>query len=273
MGGLNMTWWNRLVEFGPRKAFQSRSDLPYYKELERNRDGKDCRDFSGLENSPEMDRLRAEFESELLSLPLRPAEDEPLLTSFLVGPSAVFTITLPDSTPCLVTFSTCLRAGEYARIHAGPLQLRPLTSSPNEFVQMLGDLTRSGTLERVALDVCPHCRTFAVVDIKSMMTPADILKIWAIHKSGELARESLYFAHAQGAVGRGNLKEAKETVLEAIQHVTMDSARLHLLLGKIALSLKEKGVLREAKNFLEFLGANQSLRELLATEESGEIEY
>lgn len=261
------------MEFGSRRAFQSRSDLPYYTALELNRVGKDRRDFSDLENSPEMDRLRAEFESGLLSLPLRPAEDEPLLTSFLVGPSGVFTVTLPNSTPCLLTFSTPLRAGEYARIHAGPLQLRHLSSSPNEFLQMLGDLTRCGTLQSFALDVCPHCITFAVLDTKSMMTPADVLKIWAIHKSGELARESLYFARAQEAAGRGNLKEAKETTLEAIQHVTMDSARLHLLLGKIALSLKEKEVFREAKAFLEFLGAKQALRELLAAEESGEIQY
>lgn len=268
-----MTWWSRLVEFGSRKALQSRSDLPYYRALEGNRVGKDGRDFSDLECSPEMDRLRAEFESGLLSLPLRPAEDEPLLTSILVGPSAVFTVTLPNSTPCLLTFSTPIRAAEYARIHAGPLQLRRLSSSPNEFVQMLADLRRCGTLQRFALDVCPHCTTFAVLGTNSMLTPADVVKMWAIHKSGELARESLYFARAQEAARRGNLKEAKETALEAIQHVTMDSVRLHLLLGKVALSLKEKGVFREAKAFLEFLGAKQSLRELLAAEESGEIQY
>ena len=106
-----------------------------------------------------------------------------------------------------------------------------------------------------------------------MLAPADVLQIWAIHKSGELARESLYFASAKEAAGHGNLQEAKETTLEAIQHVTTDSARLHLLLGKIALSLREKKVFREAEAFLEFLHAKQSLRELLAAEESGKIQY
>jgi len=52
------------------------------------------------------------------------------------------------------------------------------------------------------------------------------------------------------------LQEAKETTLEAIQHVTTDSARLHLLLGKIALSLREKKVFREAEAFLEFCTLN-----------------
>jgi hypothetical protein len=268
-----MTWWSRLVEFGSRKALQSRSGLPYYTALERNRLGKVRRDFSDLENSPDIDRLRTEYESELLTLPRRPAEDEPLLTSLLIAPSGFFTVTLPNSTPCLLTFSTPLRAGEYARIHAGPLQLRYLSSSLKEFVQMLGDLRRCGNIQSFALDVCPHCLTFTVLDTNSLLTPTDVLKIWAIQKSGELAREFLYFARAKEAAGRGDLQEAKETVLEAIQHVTTDSARLHLLLGKIALSLKEKEVFREAEAFLEFLHAKQSVRELLVAEETGQIQY
>ncbi len=268
-----MTWWSRLVEFGSRKALQPGSCLPYYTELERNRLGKIRRDFSDLENSPEINRLRTEYESELLSLPRRPAEDEPLLTSLIVPPSGFFTVTLPDSTPCLLTFSTPLRAGEYARIRAGSVQLQYLPSSPKKFVQLLGNLKSYGNIQSFALDVCPHCMTFPRLNTNSMLAPADVLQIWAIHKSGELARESLYFASAKEAAGRGNLQEAKETTLEAIQHVTTDSARLHLLLGKIALSLREKKVFREAEAFLEFLHAKQSLRELLAAEESGKIQY
>ena len=268
-----MTWWSRLVEFGSRKALRSRSDSPYYTALEQIRLGKIRRDFTDLENSPEIDRLRTEFESELLSLPRRPTEDEPLLTSLFIGPSGFFTVTLPNSTPCLLTFSTPLRASEYTRIHAGKLQPKYLFSSPKEFVQMLGDLRRYGNIQSFALDVCPHCMTFTVLSTNSMLTPADVMKIWAIHKSGELARESLYFARAKEAAGRGDLQEAKETALEAIQHVTTDSARLHLLLGKIALSLREKEVFREAEAFLEFLHAKQSVQELLAAEETGEIQY
>ena len=267
-----MTWWSCLVEFASRKGLPSRSGLPYYMALERNRLGKARCDFSDLENSPEIARLRAQFEPELLSLPRRPAEDEPLLTSLLVPPSGVFTVTLPNSTPCLLAFSTPLRAGEYARIHAQPLRLRYLSSSPKEFVQMLGDLRRSG-IQSFALDVCPHCMTFPAIETNSMLAAADVLKIWAIHKSGELARESLYFARAREAAERGDLQKAKETALEAIQHVTMDSARLHLLPGKIALALKEKEVVREAEAFLEFLHAKQSVRELLAAKETGQIQY
>ncbi len=268
-----MTLWNRVVEFVSPRASQSRPDLPNYTALKRSRYGEDRRDFCDLENSPEIDRLRDEFESELLCPPRRPTEDDPLLTSLHIAPSGLFTITLPNSTPCLLTFSTPLRAAEYARIHAGTLQLRYLSSSPKEFVQMLGDLRRCGNIQSFALDVCPDCMTFPALNTNSMLTPVDVVKIWAIYKSGELARESLYFARAKAAAQRGELQEAKEVALEAIQHVTTDSARLHLLLGKIALSLKEKQVLREATAFLEFLHAKQSVQELLAAEETGEIQY
>ena len=124
-----MTWWSRLVEFGSRKALQPGSGLPYYTELERNRLGKIRRDFSDLENSPEINRLGTEYESELLSLPRRPAEDEPLLASLIVPPSGFFTVTLPDSTPCLLTFSTPLRAGE---IRAHPCGVGAVTVSALE---------------------------------------------------------------------------------------------------------------------------------------------
>lgn len=260
------------ASFTSRMPFQSVPGHPYYTVLERNRLGKNRRDFSDLEDSSEIARLRTKFESELLSPPRLPAEDKPLLTSLLSGPSGVFTVTLPNSTPCLLTFSTPLRASEYARINAGALQLRYLSSSPQEFVRMLGDLMRCGALQSFALDVCPHCMTFPVLNIGSILTPADVVKIWAIHKSGELARESLYFARANEAVACGNFQEAEETVLEAIQHVTMESPRLHLLLGEIALYLGEKEVFCEARTFLEFLQAEQPLRELLAAEQSSKIQ-
>jgi hypothetical protein len=91
----------------------------------------------------------------------------------------------------------------------------------------------------------------------------------AICKSGELARESLHFARAKGAVERGDLQEARQIALRAIQHVTTESARLHLLLGKTAISLNEKDLLRDARMFLEFLCAEQALRELQEVDRSG----
>ena len=61
---------------------------------------------------------------------------------------------------------------------------------------------------------------FPVYKVNSQFAPEDIVKIWAIHKSGELARESLYFARAEEATARGDFQDARETALYAIQHVT-----------------------------------------------------
>jgi len=247
----------------------SHAGLPYYKVLEQSQPGRARCDFSDLENLPESGRLRTKFETELLSQPRRPDEDQPLLTTFMTGSTSFFTITLPNSIPCFLSFSSPIRAAEYARVHARGLRLKYLSSNSQEFAQLLGDLRRSGAIQHFAIDVCPHCLVFPALQIKELITPADILKIWAICKSGELARESVYFAHAKEAAERGALQEAREITLKAIQHVTMESASLHLLLGKIAISLKDKELLRDARMFLEFLHAAQALRELQAIEQSG----
>ena len=116
---------------------------PNYTELERNRLGTIRRDFSDLENSPEINRLRTEYESELLSLPRRPAEDEPLLTSLIVPPSGFFTVTLPDFTPCLLTFSTPLRAGSC--FHLPPDEIHCIENSGTTVMRILGVFHPSGS--------------------------------------------------------------------------------------------------------------------------------
>ncbi|HKW61498.1 MAG TPA: hypothetical protein VJN89_03045 [Candidatus Acidoferrum sp.] len=137
---------------------------------------------------------------------------------------------------------------------------------------MLSDLKHHSPVQCFALDVCPYCLTFPVLTPDSRLTPEQIVKTWAIHKSGELAREFLYFAQASDAYARGDLPLAKATTLEAIQHITAESPRLHLLLGKIALSLGDKDLFREAKAFLEFLQAAQSVQELLTAEKCSQTQ-
>ena len=291
--GAPMAWWRRLwqriagagkpdaapqqpvpnVTVGSGERSQFHSSLPRYSALGKSCVAKDHRDFRDLEDSPQIDLLRDQFQSELLSPSRCLAEDEPLLITLFIRSSGVFTITHPDSKrPCLLTFSSPIRACEYARIHAGSLPLRCLSSSPRKFVGMMSDLRRSGTLESFALDVCPHCMVFPVYEINSQFAPEGIVKIWAIHKSGELARESLYFARAEEATARGDFQDARETALYAIQHVTSESPRLHLLLGKAALCLGERDIFCDARAFLEFLKAEQPLRELVAAEKSSAIQ-
>ncbi len=243
--------------------------LPHYKALQRNHSGKARGHLSDLEKSPEIDELRTKFQTELLSQPRRPEQDQPLLTTFITGPKGFFTIKLPGSIPCLLSFSSPIRAVDYARVHARELRLKYLSSTAHEYAQLLSNLRHSGAIQNFAVDVCPHCLTFPAVQIKELTTAADIIKIWAIYKSAELARESMYYAHAKKAAEGGDLQEARESSLQAIQHVSMESARFHLLLGKIGIALKDKDLLRDARRFLEFLHAEQALQQLNAIEQSG----
>ena len=290
-----MTWWTRLWERSTRatsrenardaagvrsehreaataeRPAESRSAIPFYTAIERSSPGDGRNDFSNLEDSPEHPRLRDQFESDLLSLSNRPANDKPLLTTLLSGPSGVFTVTLPDSEPCLLTFSTPFRAAAYARIHGGSLSLKYLSSTPEEFARLMDDLRLNSSVESVTLDVCPYCLTFPAIRIDCLVTPDRVVELWAIHKSGELAREFLYFAQANDVYARGDLELAKATILEAVQHVTAESPRLHLLLGKVALSLGDRDLFREVQAFLEYLQANDFLQDLLAEERSRDI--
>ena len=253
---------------GPQGASVS---LPFYTAIAHGRPGDHRGDLKSVEHSPEIAQLRERFQSELLTPPRRPADDKPLFTTLLSGPSGIFTLGLPDSTPCLLSFSTPLRAGTYASVRAGSTQLQYMLSTPREFAQMLADLKRSGAIQKFALDVCPYCLAFPAVDINPLWTAADVVSIWAIQRAGELARESVYFARAKDAFACGNFQLAKAMSLEAIQHVTAESGRLHLVLGKAALSVGDKDLLREAKVFLEFLREDQALRELHEAGQDSEI--
>ena len=71
--------------------------------------------------------------------------------------------------------------------------------------------------------------------------------IWAITKSTERARAELYFAHALELARGGRLELARDVSLEAVEHVTMEDPRLHLLLGQVAIGVKNERLLMEAK--------------------------
>jgi len=290
-----MTWWTRLWERSTRAIWrenaretdgvrsehqiavtserpaESRFAFPFYAAIERSSPSGGHKDFSNLEDSPEIPRLREHFESDLLGSH-RPADDKPLLTTLLSGASGVFTLILPNSEPCLLTFSTPLRAEAYARLHAGSHSLKYLASTPEEFAQMLNDLRSNSPIESVALDVCPYCLNFPALNIECLLTPGQVVELWAIHKSGELARECLFFNQANDACACGDFQLAKATIFEAVQHVTAESPRLHLLLGKVALSLGDKDLFREVKTVLRFLQADYFIQELLAAEKSSEIQ-
>ena len=211
----------------------------------------------------------------LLEPPRRPGDDEPLFTVLLdAGRRGVVTFGLPGGGgPCLPAFSTPLRAGDYVRtlLAAGP-PVHYLYSSPAEFARLLGDVAGAG-ITAFALDRCPRCPTFNAVQIGPAMTAGDALEVWAVFKSTELGRADLYTEFALDEARAGRLAVAREVALETVGHVTMEDPRPHLLLGQLGVGLGDRGLVREAKAFLGFLGLDDWERKLDEVVRSGEPDF
>jgi len=170
----------------------------------------------------------------------------------------VLTITLPDNGgPCVPIFTTPVRAADYARtqLRRGPV-VEFLTASAAELAEFLRDLKRAG-IDRIALDRCPRCPVFAVATVKESVTADSVLELRCVYKATEIARAELYFAYALNAARLGKTEVARDVMLEAAGHVTLENLKFHLLLGELAIALNDPRLLDEAKMFLRFLGASQ----------------
>ena len=207
---------------------------------------------------------REAVKSQLLEPPRRPGDDEPLFVLLLdAGGRGFLTVAPPgDGGPCLPAFSTPLRAADYAQtqLTAGP-PVSYLYSSPAEFARLLGDVGGAG-ITAFTLDRCPRCTTFNAVSPRPAMTAGDVLDLWAIFKSTELARADLYVEFALDEARAGRLAVARDVALETVGHVTLEDPRPHLLLGQLGVGLGDRGLVREAKAFLGFLGAGDWERRL-----------
>lgn len=85
------------------------------------------------------------------------------------------------------------------------------------------------------------------------VTPSDnAINCWSIYKASELARLELYLNHAQASARAGELYTARDVLLETASHVSFEDARVHLLLGQVAVALDDSELVREAKAFLKF---------------------
>lgn len=199
---------------------------------------------------------RAALERDLLEGPERPADDRPLLTAFLNGErTGIMTMTLSeDGAQCVPVFSTPVRAADYLQVLLadGP-SLAYLSSTPVEFVAVLRDLESLG-ITTFALDRCPRCAVVMSVESRSVTTPNDVITIWAVHKATELARAELYLAYALEAARNGMLDAARDVALETLGHVSLEDPDTHLLLGQVAVGLRDRTLILEAKAFLRFFG-------------------
>ncbi len=257
------------------KRRRRRAELPEYSAVRSTATRGLPPDLARMEASESFNTQREEVERSLSEPGRRPRPSDPLFVALLtVEEEGVLTIALPeDGARCLPVFSSPLRAADYVRtaLISGP-SVQYLFSSPSEFVGMLRDLRGMG-IEQFTIDRCPRCDTFTTIDSASVATADDAIACWSVWKATEIARIDLYLAHARTSARSGELEAARDVALETVSHVSIEDPRAHLLLGQIAVALRDRKLLREAKACLRFLDLESWERQLDDAIQSGSPDF
>ncbi len=253
---------------------RNRKELPEYSALRSTPTRGLPPDLKEAEDRESFATSRENLERELRKPPRRPLDDEPLFMELLEAKgSGVVYITLPpeDGGRCVPVFSTPFRAFDYVQtlLPTGPA-VRYLRSSPLELARMLHDIEAIG-IKTLALDRCPRCSIFATVG--SPMTSDGLIGLWSIFKATQLVRGNLYFSYALEAARVGRIKIARDVALETVGHVDLEDPRPHLLLGQLAVILRDQELLREAKGFLRLLKLDRWERKLDQVVQSGSPDF
>jgi hypothetical protein len=95
-----------------------------------------------------------------------------------------------------------------------------------------------------------------------MDKPDALIRAWKISLATQFARRDLYWQYARTAAREDMPLTARDVALELVGHVTPVHAPTHVLLGKLGIRLQDGGLLREARLFLDFLGATAAVQEL-----------
>lgn len=261
-----------MLEWLTRK--RRRKELPEYSALRSIPTRGVPPDLAEAEESESFVTSRENFESELRKLPRRPLEDNPLFTELLEAKgTGVVTITLPDHKgQCIPVFSTPFRAADYVQtlLASGP-EVCYVNSSPLQLEHMLRDIETAG-IETLALDRCPRCSIVTTVGTSSLKA-SDLIEVWCVFKATQLARENLYFSYALEAARAGRIEIARDVALETVGHVNLEDPRPHLLLGQLAVKLRDQELLRESKAYLRFLKLDQWERKLDQVVQSGSPDF
>lgn len=199
----------------------------------------------------------------LCESPRRPQVDSPLFVEILTDNSqSVLTIERTKGSHCMPVFSSPFRAADYVRtLLASGSSIAYLSSSPLELLAMFRDLRQVG-IDEFTLDRCPRCETSCTVSTASMTTTDDVINCWAVFKSVELARLEQFLNYAQAAARAEQFYTARDVLLEAVVHVSVEDPRLHLSLGQVALALYDSDLRHEAKTFLRFFKLKEWERRL-----------
>jgi hypothetical protein len=177
----------------------------------------------------------------------------PYFAIFLKGADGLLQLPHPETgSRILLVFSARYKASDYARVQVPKLKLELFCSSPTQAAQVIPHFHQHASITYVALDRCPRCPVFALLDAAALNDPEQIVKFWKISKSTEFCRLELYWTFARDQANSGKLVVARDLALEIVGHVNAEDPRPHLLLGKLAIRLRDRQLLREARQFLEF---------------------
>jgi hypothetical protein len=226
-------------------------------------DQEDSDDFNGT-----VERIRADL------LARSPSHDLENFAIFVKFGEGLLELQLPEG-KCLLVFSTMVRAADYISVQVPDIidQLAFFSSTPRNAVQVIQHFRQHAGISLLALDRCPRCNIFATLNACSMDTPANLIGAWAISVSREIGRRDLYWNHARSLAREGKLLSARDLALEMVGHVTPADARTHLLLGKLAIRLKDRELYGEVRDFLEFLGEPGAVRELQTMEKTSAWQF
>jgi len=192
------------------------------------------------------------YERWLCEPPRRPQPERPLFVEILNPHRQEFaTIERSPGSHCLVVFSSPVRAAEYVRTLLPSEAVNYLSSSPLELVALLRDGRKIG-IDEFALDRCPRCDTFSVIRNTATITTDDIITCWSVVKAMELARMEGHLTYAQACSRAEQFYTARDVLLEAAAHVSLEDPRLHMWLGQVAVALYDDELFRQAKSFLQF---------------------
>jgi len=201
-------------------------------------------------------------------------EKAPAFATFLKAGPGLLQINLPDSgEKCLLIFSTPVRAADYASVAMPDQRFEYFCSSAEQTVSVIKEFHDHAGIKHIALDRCPRCDIFTALGAANMNSAAKVITTWKISKATEMARLVLYFDYAQNAAKAGKFMLARDVALETVGHVTLEDPRLHLLLGKLAVQLGDKQLLREAIRFLGMFKQEDKLKELQAAQKAKVVPF
>jgi hypothetical protein len=233
-------------------------------------------DLGTREYGPELSERSNLIKQELLEPGRRPGDNEPLFFTFAEKEKGwPITLEMPEPTGrCLLAFSSPRRAADYCRVQLGPLSDTGYRSStPRQFVHMLADLRKRANIKSLAIDRCPRCNIFNTIQPMWDDDPGRAIQAWAISKSIELTRFRMYMDYAISAARRQDWTVARTVALALVAHVSPEPPHVHLLLGKLAIQLRDAELLREAQSWLHYLDCVDLSRELSTAKEKGAVEF